>query len=415
MNRLLRVTAAVLIVGLGAGGAFALVKSKPKPTPAAVEEESWPVAIRTIALTSRAPTLKLYGRLESPRLSHLTAAIGADVLEVPADEGAIVDPGELLVTLDARDAMLRMRQREAEAAELQAELKLETERVRADKQMLVHERKLLDLTASSVKRATDLAKRNLGSQSQLDASRQEQARQRIAIENRQTALRSAPGRLARWEARVDKTLALRDQAALDVARTKVSAPFAGRVSDVHVSPGDRVRVGDRLVSVFDYRTVEVRAQIPSRHLDAVRQGLEAGTKLRGNAFVDGTQIGVELHRLAGRVSEARGGVDGLFRLQEAPTWLNLGQTVEVQLQLPSVDNVASLPLEAIYGQDRVFRLEDDRMVGLTIERVGEQVLSSGLTEVLVRSPKFRLGDRIIVTHLPNAIDGLKVRAANDVD
>jgi len=48
---------------------------------------------------------------------------------------------------------------------------------------------------------------------------------------------------------------------------------------------------------------------------------------------------------------------------------------------------------------------------LQVERVGEQRGLDGSTRVLVRSPELQPGDKIVITQLPNAMDGLRVRVA----
>jgi hypothetical protein len=91
--------------------------------------------------------------------------------------------------------------------------------------------------------------------------------------------------------------------------------------------------------------------------------------------------------------------------------LRLGQFLSLSLSLPKQTRVVALPFEAVYGINRIYKLVDGRMKGLTIERVGEQVLPSGKSQILVRSPALQIGDQVIVTQLPNAMDGLKVRVA----
>jgi len=53
------------------------------------------------------------------------------------------------------------------------------------------------------------------------------------------------------------------------------------------------------------------------------------------------------------------------------------------------------------------------MKRLTVERVGEQILSSGKSQLLVRSPALQKGSQVIITQLPNAMDGLKVQLTNE--
>jgi len=61
---------------------------------------------------------------------------------------------------------------------------------------------------------------------------------------------------------------------------------------------------------------------------------------------------------------------------------------------------------AIYGNDRLYLIEDERLVSHTVKVVGE-VLRDGRLWALVK-PDFEEGAKISITHLPNATTGLKV-------
>jgi multidrug efflux pump subunit AcrA (membrane-fusion protein) len=410
VNRILRTGGAVVVLVFGAIGAGYLIRTKPQPVPVPVREQAWPVAVQRVEIAAHTPSVTLFGRTESAHLARLSAGTTADVVSVAATEGDLVQRGTTLVALDARDATLRLRQSEADLAELRAELLLEAERQRADKQGLTRDKEMLNLAHSGVERAQELARRNLGSRSQLDASRQEETRQRMAIETRMSTIRSAPARGARLQARVAKAQATRDQAALDVERTIIVAPFDARILNVSVATGDRVRAGDPLVDIFDYKRVEVRAQVPTRYLPNVRASLENATLLLAVIAIDGAQLNAKLVRLSAQSVEARGGVDALFHLERTPHWLGLGRTVELTLALGTLPDTAAVPLESLYGESRVFKVVDDRMVGIEITRLGEYRSKSGATLALIEAPELRAGDQIVTTNLPNAIDGLRVKA-----
>ena len=198
---------------------------------------------------------------------------------------------------------------------------------------------------------------------------------------------------------------------LDLERTRVYPPFAGRITEVFVSPGDRVRSGDRLIALFDTEVLELRAQIPLRYLPVVRTALDRGERLIARASVDGQEVHAVLHRLTARVDRGSGGSDGLFRVTKGSTWLQLGRTVEIVLSLPVVRGAVTVPREAIYGTDRVYVLDGERMRGVEVERLGETHPVDGDSRVILRSPGLKPSDRVIVTHLPNAIDGLRIRVA----
>jgi hypothetical protein len=124
--------------------------------------------------------------------------------------------------------------------------------------------------------------------------------------------------------------------------------------------------------------------------------------------VDGQPVTTKLDRLGGEAGQNSGGLDALFRITEGAQWLTPGRVLTLQMDLPPEEDVVALPFEALYGLDRIYRLEDGRMTALTVERVGEQRNAAGQTHVLARSPELHAGDRVITTQLPNAITGLKV-------
>ena len=399
----------VLILGVGVGGFFALQASKPEATALETREQVWPVALQNVELVEHSPTLTLYGRVESPQVAELTAAVTADVGDVQALEGRRFNAGALLVTLDDQEATLVVEQRRAEEAEIRAQIQTERDRHSNNLNALNHERRLLELSRSAVARAEELAANNVGSQSQLDTAREDEARQMLALENRQSLIRQFDSTIAHYEAQLARAEALTARAVLDLSRTEVKAPFAGRVSRLMVSTGDRVSPGQTLLNLIDISRIEIRAQIPSAQLPRIRSSLTAGTLLPASSRVDGRVVVSRLDRLSGEIELGAGGVDGLFAVTEDGDWLQLGRTIELVLTLPPESGVVLVPLEAIYGNDRVYKLVAGRMQALRVDNLGETRTPGGSALALIRSPELETGDRIIITQLPNAVNGLRVR------
>ena len=410
-SRIVRILLPVLILAAGAGGMVALVKSKPEREPLGAEEPAWTVAAMAVEPGTATPQLVLFALVDSPRVTHLSSAVTADVHAVDVLEGQSVDSDDRLLALDDREIRLLLAQRDAEVAGFEADMEHETLRHRNNLSALKHEMALLELARREVARARDLAERKLGSRASLDQVRRDEERQMLAVEQRRLAIREHDSRKKRIEASLAKARAQHAQAMLDLERTRVYPPFGGRITEVFVSPGDRVRPGDRLVAMFDTETLEFRAQIPLRYLPVVRAALDGGETLAARAFVDGQEVRAVLHRLAAQVDRGSGGADGLFRVTRGNAWLQLGRTVECILELPAVHNAVTVPREALYGTDRVFVLDGDRMKSVPVERLGETHPEDGEGRVIVRSPELKPTDLLIVTHLPNAIDGLKVRVA----
>ncbi|MGI9334359.1 MAG: hypothetical protein ACR2RL_14515, partial [Gammaproteobacteria bacterium] len=166
-----RIVLPLLILGIGAAGAAALVSSKPAREPLAAREREWIVEMRAVTPRLAAPELHLYGRVETPAKARLAAAITADVSAVPAREGASMARGQTLVQLDDREARLALAEAKARVADVEAQLRAEDLRFANDTASLENERALLGLIRSEVRRAVELATSSLGSRAAVDTAR----------------------------------------------------------------------------------------------------------------------------------------------------------------------------------------------------------------------------------------------------
>ena len=411
MSRLLIRLLPLLLLGLAILAFLGLRATRPEAPRATPREQVYRVSATTVTPDRIRPGITLHARVEAPRKATLEAAVNAEVASLAAREGDWVAEGAELLGLDPRDLDLLLAQREADVAEMEAQLRMERQRADSDRQSLTRERALLDLAGAEVQRAEDLLARQAGSQTLLDQAREKLERQALALHAREREVADHPARLAQYQARLARAGALRDQALLDRQRARVTAPFAGRISRVLVAPGDRVRAGDALVELYATDDLELRAQLPFRYLPAIRAGLTGEAALEATALLDGEPVSARLDRLGGEAGSG-GGVDALFRLAATPPGLIPGRLLELRLALPPESDVVSLPVAALYGLDRIYRLDQARLEGLRVERVGEQYLPD-TTRILVRSPQLRTGDRILTTQLPNAVTGLKVTVLED--
>lgn len=393
---------------------MALSASKPEKKSLNAPEKTWRVNTVSVQLEKISPEITVYGRVETPRRASLNAALSADVSQVNVLEGAVVSLGDILITLDNSDADLLLNQREADLAEINALISSETLRQRRDEDLIANERALLTLAEKAVTRAKKLDASRLVTRSSLDEAIANQQRQVVTLKRLEYDISEHPAREAGLKARRSRATALLDQAQLDVERTFIKAPFNGRIANLDVSLGDRVRAGDNLLSIYDLDDLEVRAQIPGRYLKQVRDNLANGQKPKALALLDERILTFELSRLSGETREDSGGVDGLFSLiEDNQSTLALGTFIELSLSLGPQDNVIVMPFNALYGLNRVYRVTEGYLEAVKISRVGEYENSDGETQLLIRSDDLIEGDLVVSTQLPNAITGLRVEALND--
>jgi len=152
----------------------------------------------------------------------------------------------------------------------------------------------------------------------------------------------------------------------------------------------------------------VRARIPVPFQAEIGDALAKGTKLSATADVGGTPIPLRLDRVAGEAQPS--GVEGLFAVERNAALLRLGQMLSLRLARPPRSDAVALPFQAVYGTGRIYKLVDGRMRGIRVESLGGIEDGNGAERLLVRSPELAAGDQVVVTHMPNAIDGLRVEA-----
>jgi RND family efflux transporter MFP subunit len=198
--------------------------------PSAVETAH---AVETIA----AEPVELVGSVAPHRQSVIASEVEGVVAEIAVDEGDRVRPGAMLAQLDTTTAELNLDAALASREEASARL------IRFEAELA---------------RMTDLMDRNAVSQRELDQ----------AIADRDAQAQS----VARFTA---------DAARLEelILKARITAPYGGQVSAVHVELGEWVQRGGEVVTLVDLSEVEVTVPVPERYVSAADQARQAGVRV----------------------------------------------------------------------------------------------------------------------------------------
>ena len=397
----------LLVVALAIVIFSTLISTRPQAPTQDRPSQAVLVDTQRIDFADLSPTLTLYGRLEAPQMANLRAAVTADVLEVHVFDGQQVKQGDVLIELDPQEAQLALDQAAAELALIDAQIAAEQSQLKRNEALLSTQQQLVDLAKAAVNRAEKLQQSQLSSQALLDESISLQQQQNLTLKQRQFDIQDHPIRIAELNARRQQAQAQLNRAELDLSRTVISAPFSGRISSRQIAKGDRVQIGDALMTLYDMQQLELRASISQRYLVDIYPVLEKQS-LNAMAQIAGQQYQFELQRLAGEVNANVAGRDGLFRLKGEPGPLAVGEFVSVQLTLPPRGNSIAIPYSALYGLDRVYRVRDNRLEAVQVSKIGDYSDQDGKSRLLIQSQDLQQGDIIITTQLPNAINGLAV-------
>jgi RND family efflux transporter MFP subunit len=227
-------------------------------------------------------------------------------------------------------------------------------------------------------------------------------------------------RVASAEARVQSARAELAQTDADLKRTRIKAPFDGRVLFTQVGLGQYVSKGQTLGRLYSTGIAEIRLPLSDRQLRYldVPFGARPTDKLPATPVTLRAEVGGrpgewqgELHRMEGavdpdnRVWFAVARVNDPYGLHqpEQTTPLAIGLFVEAEIEGRTVDNVYRLPRSALRNQDNVLIADADNR----LRRRKVTVLRTDFESVLITSG-IEDGDRICVSPVEAFVDGLLV-------
>jgi multidrug efflux pump subunit AcrA (membrane-fusion protein) len=400
-----------LVIIVIAVGLFQHLKaSKPEREKPVLKEKVWQVAVISAVKQNLSPSIELYGRVESPDFLQ-PAAPGAGVItEVLVQSGSRVTPGQLLVKIDSRDFQSALVQAKTDLQDIKNQISELKMRHRLNQDALKTERQLLQLAEDEVKRLLKLKKQKLSADTILNIARSALGRQQLSFFSRQYEVESYSLQLKKLKTRIIQNQAKLEEARLRVERSEVFAPFEAVITATPVSVGDRVATGEILVALYPVNSLEIRAHIPARYIARIQQSMSKGATQLAHIATPGITLQLELVRLAGEAEPS--GVDAYFRADQSSSQLHLGALLPLKLELPVESDVIAVPYQAIYGNSRLYLLKHNRLQGVDVESVGEYGDEEGGASLLVKSLEINAGDNIVITHLPNAVSGLKVEERN---
>jgi RND family efflux transporter MFP subunit len=231
-------------------------------------------------------------------------------------------------------------------------------------------------------------------------------------------LETARALLAAAEARLQ-------QAELDLERTRIVAPYAGRVLKKMVDYGQFVNAGTVLAEIYASDSVEVRLPITSDQQAFI--DLPATDPLAETAEATGARVefiarvGEKENLWPGRLVRTEASIDvrsrqlfvvaridDPYRRHDARAPLKIGQFLEARIIGQRLENVFVIPRRAVRGAKTIQLVdEDDRLQRRELEVVWRDEQS------LVATGPLQSGDRLSLTALPFAADGIKVRILQD--
>ena len=238
-------------------------EGKTAPTPAP------PVEVTTAAAITRAlqRNVDAVGSFTADEEVIVAAQAAGELAELNVDFGSFVQAGQVIATIDQRDAKLKIEQAEATLKQTLARLGMkEGEKFDAVQNADVKVAKAqLDWTKMDLDRAARLVENGDVSRSVFD---QAQTQNNLAQARYQAAVDAVNQQLAV----VEQQRSALNLAKKALADTIVRAPISGAVKEKHTARGAYLPVNGRIVTLVKINPLRLRAEIPEAAAAAVRTG-----------------------------------------------------------------------------------------------------------------------------------------------
>ena len=385
-RRLLRWLLPLVVIGAGALVAQMLLGSGPQARIAPPAKQARVVTTASFASATHTPVVEAMGTVIAAHESVLYPHVSGPVVAM-SDQlipGGLFQAGEELLRIDEADYRLALRKQEAAVATARAALEEE----QGQQVVAQREHELLDRNLAAAVKALVLRKPQLASA----------------------------------RASLDGAEASRDQARLDLDRTRIVAPFVGIVTRRNVDLGTRVATSTALLTLVSTEAVWIEVSVPVADLAWI--AVPSAEDTRG-ATVEVTQSAWPSdHSRTGRVLRLIPELDSDSRmaqlLVEVPDPLALkpentglppvmvNDYLRVRITGRPLDNVVTLERRLLRDGDQVWIMAPDD----TLEIRPVDVAFRGSHEVFIKAG-IDSRDRVITADMSTPVAGTPLRERGD--
>jgi RND family efflux transporter MFP subunit len=234
-----------------------------------VEAAPLPVKVAKAVMGDLVMTLKSPGEAYTEKRIAMKAEVGGVVKNLYATEGRHVKEGDLLVELDDREYRLRLEKLEAQRLRYLSELFLEKQFAATVQEAAPGTLDKLDKAQAAYERVSEAFKKGLMAQADLEKAQSDLELALIEAGRKKDEIMASTKGLT--QAEVDVKIAR-----MDLDKTRIRAPFAGIITDIKLSPQERIDAGRELFTLVDISRIKVKAKVLESEVGKIVAGREVG-------------------------------------------------------------------------------------------------------------------------------------------
>lgn len=194
------------------------------------------------------------------------------------------------------------------------------------------------------------------------------------------------------------------KAKLNLNRTKILAPYDGRVIEKSISIAQVISNNAQIGTIFSNDNIEVRLPIKNKDLNLIDINLDAKVEFisqLSNKIYEGKIV-----RSESTIDENTKQLYLIAQIDENISNLKIGEYLKAKIEAKKLENVIIIPNETIYQSSYVYVQKDGilekRVIEISWQNDEYAVISNGLKE----------NDNLILTTLGSVKSGTKVEIIN---
>jgi len=251
----------------------------------------------------------------------------------------VIEPTNYKIAVSQAQAAVQ--QAEANVKTIDAQLSVQQAQISANEAKVAQVQAALVFAQWQAQHYQALVKQDSASVQNAEQYTSQMHQQEAAVKSAQATLKLAQQQVEALkaqrmsaEANLAQANAQRDQAQVNLERTRIISPVNGYVTNLLAQLGDYANVGQNLISVVDADSFWVDGYFEETKLHGIRVGDPASIKLMGHreiirGHVDSIARGIS-------VANAQPTSEGLANVNPIFTWVRLAQRIPVRIHIDHV-------------------------------------------------------------------------------
>jgi len=397
MKRTIIVLVVIALAGLGAFRAAQVISAKKEDSKKGITGQVPMVEAAAVTQGLIEEKISRTGDIAPYAQVTISSKVQGWVGKINVREGDLVKTGQVLVTLDTREAEAAVAQAEASLEASKARLKQARATAEETVQSQIQQTKAnLELADADLKRAQELHEKNFIARQQLDESR---TKYNVAKANYDLALNSIRQRtwendIALAEAQVNQARATLELNKAQLANLIILSPMNGGITKRFVDPGTMVKDTTPILTLMDLSEMKMVVNVIEREFIYLQKG--QAVKITVTAFPDRVfsgriQVITPALELQSRTAEIQ------ISIPNPGLVLKPGMFGRAEILLRANPQAVLVPIQSLMtegGQDWLYVLKDDQVARRPVRKgavrdtvveilqgvvPGEQVITAGQT------------------------------------